>query len=475
MKKFNFKKALSASLAALAMCSAIASVKPNVKAYAAQPFIADTNNNGAYNIDESQILVDAKRYYPTGVSIAVKTDNDNGVIYTPGNYGCTLLDRRVFTFGIESNNFTTDSKAKLEKMELTVKYYIKGKYNQKEYTNPTVKQINAKRYEVSFDVITRGDTYSFQTSAIGISGAKCSYAANGPAAGCGSYYMVTANTPGGENIVASIKYSSAIKYEYLLNWAKRICMYANSLSKTTRVKLDTLYICLDYPTELHAFSCNWDMNRNKDLLGFVALSPSATSNELNRMAIGNNEITWCMMHEIAHSYATFATPSTFYDNYYPGDDDFYCNARGITAIQNCDNLRGTKIYHSYSAIATYDQILNKINMSSFVFSEKVYYTYAKKLIDIGKKYGWDKLENFFAATSDYNYNSSENKEAARAVNELIGKNYSDVNYLRLVNAFRKLYKTSWHQSFNNYAFKDFVNNEIGAGLVKDIATLKNYK
>ncbi len=477
MKKFNVKKALSVSLAALAICPTIASVKPNVNTYAAAAFIADTDGNGAYNIDESQIKIGSKRYVPAGTGVDVKTSG--GVISTTGSANkCNILARRVFSVKVAGDkNLTTDNVNALKNMKLTVTYKVQGKTNTATYQNPTVTKIDSKTYNVSFDVVTRGDTYSFKTSAVsGISGFKCTYAADAPASGSGDYYMVTANVANGESVFISVKNTGGIKYEYLLNWANRICMYANSLSKTTGVKLGTLYICLDYPTDYYAYSFNIEANKACDLLGFVAFSPAATTEEMNRLAKGNNEITWCMMHEIAHSYGIYVTPQTFNNNYSPGDDDFYCNARGITAIQNCDNLRNTKIYHSDSANATYDQILDKINMSGFGFSDKVYYTYAKKLVDIGKKYGWDKLENFFAATSDYSYNSTENKEAAKAVNELTGKSYSNsTNYLRLVNAFRKLYKTSWYQNFNYYAFKDFVKNEIGTDLVKDIATLKNYK
>ena len=483
MKKLNIKKALSASFAALMLFSAIASVKPNVKAYAAQPFIADTDNNGAYNIDESQIKVDAKRYYSAGTSVALEDWTGNGTIKTKGTNKCTVLDRRVFSVRVvKESGFTKAEHNKLTNMTLTVTYYIKGRQNKKTY-KPTVPEYKAgvTSYDVSFNnIITRGESYTFETSAISISGAMCNYAANAPAKGNDKYYMVTA-TSNGENIVASIKYNSAIKYEYLTNWAKRICMYANSLSETTGITLDTLYICLDYPDPLLAFSYNGDMNSKCDLLGFVGLRSDISSTELNRMAIGNNEITWCMLHEIAHSYALCVKNPRFINNYGPGgDDDFYCNARGITAIQNCDNLRSTKIYHSDRAIATYDQILDQIfRVNSYplysnggVNSDGVYYTYARKLVNIGKKYGWDKLENFFAATSDYNYNSTENKNAAKAVNALIGKSYSSEGYLRTVNAFRKLYKTSWYQSFNYYAFQSFVKSEVGVDLIKATAELK---
>ena len=123
-------------------------------------------------------------------------------------------------------------------------------------------------------------------------------------------------------------------------------MYANSLSKTTGVKHETLYICLDHPEVPGApsFSANGQVNSICDKFGYVGFGKGLTGEELKHISSGNDVITWTAMHEIAHSYACYVNPSTFLDKY-GFADDFLTNIRGMTAIQNCDNLHNTKIYY----------------------------------------------------------------------------------------------------------------------------------
>ena len=112
------------------------------------------------------------------------------------------------------------------------------------------------------------------------------------------------------------------------------------------------------------------------------------------------------MHELAHSYccgyAINGRPLVF-DSDYKFNDEYFTNARGLTAIYNCDNLRDTDIHFHYEnkdegicvdLYNKYDNIAQDV--CTYYTNDYYFFKFAFGLTKIG----WDNLETFFAANTD---------------------------------------------------------------------------
>ncbi len=481
MKNNRLKKAvLALSLAATMAIPAAASFATPVTASAATPFISDTDYNGAINIDESQIDVTCKRYYPGGMGI--QTNVSGTTVKTAGTVThIPVLTRSVISLWVSGNGLT---KAKAENVQLTVTYHINGKKNTATYKNPKVRpNTGTNSFILDFDVIVRGDSFEFSTTSIsGVSNFRCTGSTISPQSGSGNYYQIEAKTPGGENLFISTRYPGNYSTN-MEKWAKRLCMLANSLSDMTGVKLGTIYIAMDDPDNGGAYSANWYINDQENLYGYIAVNKDLSDVEINHAATGRNEITWTLMHEMAHSYAIGCTPTRFNSNYgfyrYQAGfylDEYLTNVRALTAIQHCDNLRdvdvhfqdGNKMFYE-----KYNDIFNKINHP---VSDPCFY-HATKLAAIGNTYGWDKLEQYYKAASDNSYSSTENKQMAQKLKDYVGTsaknlNVNDTDYLKYVNSFRKLMKLCWGYC-NEQGFSSFVDQHFGKQcIINTLSALK---
>ncbi len=469
MKNNRLKKAvLALSLAATMAIPAAASFATPVTASAATPFISDTDYNGAINIDESQINVTCKKYYPGGNGISTSVSGTT-VKTAKTVTNIPVLTRSIISLWVSGNGLT---KAKAENVQLTVTYHINGKKNTQVYKNPSVRTgTGSNAFVLDFNIETHGDSFEFTTSSFsGVSNLKCTSSSISPQGGSSSYYQIEAKTPGGENIFISSKYPGHYSTN-MEKWAKKLCMYANSLSDVTGVKLGTVYINFDEPyadTYAWAYSGNWRMNDKKDELGYVALSTAASAVEIDFAAEQPDVMTWTLMHEMAHSYAINCTPSTF-DAKYDFNDEYLTNVRGLTAIQNCDNLRGLDVNFA-EHYAKYDEIFEEINPA---VSDPCFY-HARKLVKLGKTYGWDKLEAYFKADSAESYTSDANYAYANALKTYLGKSFSTNNgtYLKYVNSLRKLMELCWGYC-NEQSFTSFVEQNFGKQCV--ISTLTDLK
>ncbi|MBR6624068.1 MAG: hypothetical protein IKK91_09290 [Ruminococcus sp.] len=450
----------------------LASINP-ISASAAA-FISDTDYNDALNIDESQITVTTKAYKNAGKQIPHNVNeylNDDKKtekkIECNSKIVVSLFERATITVNVSGSAISSRGVNTINNMELTVTYYIDGGSNHVTYKPSKVSQLSDTSYNVEYEVITRGDSFTYSTSNViyGISNVSCNYAAY---AGHGSgYKRVDVKTPGGENLIICTRNDSRISTSELKAWAKRLCMLSNSLSQMTGVKLDNVYILFDDTEGEYGYSANWYIKDGAPDNGYIAFNKDATTEILNSVSTGKNEMVWCLMHELAHSYAIHTDPSTFYENYGMLRnniyfDEFVTNMRALTAIQNCDNLRSMNInYTDKNIVGKYDKIFKLINppVSDPIFN------YALKLSNIANTYGWDKLEKYFAATSDYSYDSPENISAAAAINEICGTSISTSNnddFLKFVNSLRKIYKLSWsHTTFDKNSFKEFVKQWFG--------------
>ena len=460
MKNNRLKKAvLALSLAATMAIPAAASFATPVTASAATPFISDTDYNGAINIDESQITVTCKRYHPGGMGIQTNVSGTT-IKQAKSVTSLPVFSRCTVSFMVSGTGLT---KSIAENTNLYVTYHIGDKKNTKTYSEPKVRAVSgsSNTFYIDFDIITHGDSFEFYTSSFsGVKNLKCSSASISSQSGSGDYYQIEAKTPGGENIFISSKYPGNYSTN-MQKWAKKLCMYANSLSDVTGVKLDTIYILFDDPYTYNlpawGLAANYRMNDKSDKYGYVGTNYDASTIELEFAANQPDVITWTMMHEISHCYALGQTLSNFYNNY-RFNDEYLTNIRGITAIQNCDNLRDMDItLNEY--YEKYDEIFAAMNLTP---NDPCFY-HPKKLVDMAKTYGWDKLEEFFKNDENADsYLSDDNYAYADILKTYLGKNFSTNNntYLRYVNSFRRLMKLCWgYCSEQNYT--TFIEQHFG--------------
>ena len=480
MKINKLTKAVLATTLAASIVIPIIISDSSIMSYSAstKPFCEDTDNNGSLNIDDSQINVNVKKYYPAGQNIKVKSNKTEDGIFFSSNTkinNIRMFDRSIITLRLKGTNLTKDN---LDKFKITVTYYYQGTQSKITYDKPLIDVVDEtnNEYELKYDIISRGEAFEFTTTALSdIDEFSCTQAYMSPKDDAGDYYQVDVKTPNGENVFISIKNDGTVKAEYMKKWAKRICMYINSLSKMTGIKHETFFICFNHPTNpgVVGYSANWDIDEQMNKYGFVAIGFDASNIEIERMRNGYDELTWTVMHEIAHSYCIGAKPVN-YDSNYSFDDDYVTNIRGITAIQNCDNLHGTKILFEFGGRTyynTYDKIFS--DMKEYINLPVIQYPcgFAK----IARDYSWETLEKFFAATSDNDINRKESKDAAQLLNAALDMNVplsSDL-YIRFVNNLRKLQSLCWN-GYNKYSFISFVDQYFGleniCGLIQDLIT-----
>lgn len=488
MKKTQLSKAACAMLASAILCGTVAAINPVVTASAATSFIADTDYNGAWNIDESQIKISAK-------NIGARTSLDFDVylqsnkyyfIETDSNYDTAVLSSRTITINLSGSTISNRSAfvEKLKKMHLQANYKLNGKNRNANYL-PTVTYKGGNNYELVYEIEPAGTSATFELDTIitssdvknltvksAIMSSQSSY----------SYTQYTVDSPN-EDLIICLRNENGFTNTYKNNitkWAQRLCIYANALSKTTNIQLGTL--CLGFDRPMTAYRC-----AGRSPVDYILSNVDASKFEMNCIKSGMNAITWGIMHEMSHSYSyKFRENYTFTREIYSDDgvdrtdsmEEFVVNARGLTAFQNCDNLRNLPLYYSDNDTIngqpiqkTYNTIMDNINSSDL--RKK----FTQKLVKLAKTQskGWYHLEKFFEAKYDNNYLSQENKLCAKALNELLGTRYSvnEEDFLRFTNNFRKLYLLVTDEgdidNRNIDNFKNFVSSNFGKRFVYDIA------
>lgn len=496
MIKLPILKTTSALLASVVLCTTVAAIKPPVTASAASiDFITDTNNNGALNIDESQIKVSSRSYYNTGASFSmVVSDN---VIQTKNseNY-LPILDRRKITIRVTGTESPSDILDRLTNIDLNATFSYEGKTGfSRAFSNPQVSyygMVNGRKcYELTYELMSYGSKFSFNLDKINFMGTlSCVYADMSPMNNGISYTIYTVDSPG-EDVIISLRNDSSIPYKNIEAWGKRLCLLANSLSQMTGVKRDQLFVAYDVPdVGLRASETAYIHSDQSSRNAIAVTNAEFTDYDLKRLRSDKNELVWGLIHEISHCYCCKSS-SHFNDHYnFVANglwDDYVTNLRGLTAMQNCDNLRQTSVYYepdgsSKSYCFRYNSITDNLHSSDlrYQFMQKMGVLANKKY---GNQTGWEKLEEYFAAKTDYNCKTTENKRVAKAVNELLGTNYSlyDENYLMFVNSFRTLYLLTngkyygiiYTNEIND--FKNFLTKNFGDDYLRKVANSFSFK
>ena len=465
MKKINLKKTLLAVTLAASMAvptASFAGAAMTVNAASNVPFCADTDGNGAYNICESQIYV-SRSWYDTSVhTFPVTTDNvsDENQIQMDTKYIISngeITDLQFLANYVVNLDVCGDDlvKSDLDGLTFDVDCLRDGEESIKKCkASVTPDATDAHIFHVSFEFVADSDICSFRSSPISKTNISANLTGTIQATqDMEDFYKIEAIPADGEKLFIKIKNDPSISWGKMEKWARRLCVYANSLSKTTGVNLDTLYMEFDLDKNAEngippqGFSSNWTMRCGEGKYGYVGFYDSASYNEREQIATGKNVITDTVLHEMSHSYAYYVK-SEFEKNYIfnqpkEGDkpwfsfDEYLTDARGLTAIQNCDNLRDTEI-ESRNIYGKYDEIMH-------ILDEKYHannHNYLPNDIKFASKLtylDWNILEAYFAAESDNDTNLAISKVAARNLNKYMGIPVPlTENYLKFANTFRKL-------------------------------------
>ena len=471
MKTNKLKKAfLAVSLSAAMTIPTVTSLGSAMTSYAASnvPFCSDTDNNGAVNIQEDQIYVSRSYYEARANIISTVTSQERNGLYLDGGlfilsdgYFTNLqpLAKYVLSFVVSGDNLSESS---LNDMKLFLKFENKDKNSSEQVKPALIVPRGQNTYYVSYEFFAAGETLSFATSFIEDPTLICSKATITAPIDNEDYYQIEARPAGGEKLFIRIKNDESIGWDKMEAWAKRLCIYANSLSVTTGLQLDTFYMNFDYyDCPNHAYSDNTFVNSKNDKYGYVTFNQYASDDVREYIATGKNIITWVELHEIAHSYGV--KPS-FSDNY-TFSDEYFTNARGITAIQNCDNLRDTEIvFETAGYSGKYDTMLNEI------------YTQAPDCEMFGFASGlgllpWEQLEAFFAAESDNDPYFTVSRGVANKINQYIGLNIPlSKRYLKFANTIRKLMSLNNNGVYDESKFTRFIVTNFSKELIKEIVT-----
>lgn len=456
MKKMNLKKSIVAlSAAAMVMCPmALNTASTAMPVFAASasattPFIR-SNVDGSITIDESQITTSITPYLGYQPTFGKATVANKGWFTSISATVSKFLeyDSGALTLIVSGKNLT---EAKLKSMDIEGEWYRNGSYFCRDtFDVSCVKKISDTSFYVVFNLDTLGDKLvldCFTQNLENITSATvdnyCSYNTK--------YLQVRATTTKGDSILAKMRRSNATDAQ-LKAWAKRLCVYANSLKDVNDFSRGTVYLSFDDNNGYYGF---YSDTQSIDGMAYTGYNQSATDEEIKSIASGKQEITWTTMHEISHAYC-----SDMFDRYYNYGDEVNVNVRGLTSIHHCTNLQKLNLRLGSKA-ADYNNILT--NNSNIEDSDLM--MMARQTVALGQTYSWEVLESYFDGAYASSYNSSENVSAAECLGKKLGLSkavYTKESYLMFVNNLRTLYKACYRTStLNNNNFVTFVQNHYG--------------
>lgn len=455
------KKSFAVAAAAVSLSAALSLTVFSNPLKSIADFITGANSSSDIIIDEDLIDISITPYNDFSNDIAVSI-SDN--IITSDITDCEMLDRVNVTIGVSTTNCLYDDW--LDSVNLYVYHTLNGAECSVRTISPSaVYIVSDTEYAISYDFITYGTDMYFETSYI--SGAEEISADYCTMTGYGSDFIKAETfTPDGENLFVCTR--AGIDEEKLSCWLKTVTMYLNSLKDVTGISRGTMYMLFDEPECPTAYSANYMLDNTKATNGFTVFGVDATDETLRVIDEQCDAVTWCVMHEVSHSYGGHVADSTFEENY-NYHDEVHTNVRGITAIHNCCNLQDIIIADNEVEGYYYD-IFDKRNPPS---DDHLYYM-AKKMTLIGSEFGWDKLETFFRAADDEGYDhdhySEANLHAAEILKDALELEVSldNPDYLKFVNVLHRLYVLCLNPyEFDEEDFNLYVESQYNSGSETD--------
>ncbi|MBR6761177.1 MAG: hypothetical protein IKM30_03995, partial [Oscillospiraceae bacterium] len=354
------KKLFAALLAGVLSFSAMTGMFDRVGISAAEekPFISDTDGNGKINIDESQIRVDITQ--GSGVNgtsldavVDAKKVKSNSTIQVP------LLSRINLTMEISADGLTEEMVSNMylnvtamnnssDPADSTWNSYSKKTYS---YTEPTGDRPFGT-YTVTFNFPAYGTDLTFYTNSLS-DVTDLQFHGGAVVTSLSGLYVINVDTPR-EDVRIRVPAKSDISTAEYKTWATRVAVYVNALSELTNFRHNRFTIVMDDESLLPGYGGVYLGD------GEITCSTQNTNKITAYIANGENKIEWVEMHEISHAYGRETNFGSwyYYSNSGYSSDEVYTNVRGITAIQNCDNLQDTKIVSDDKALP-YDSVMIK--------------------------------------------------------------------------------------------------------------------
>lgn len=432
-----------------------------------KPFISDTDGNGRINIDESQIQVDITQ--GSGVNgtsldavVDVKRVKSNGTIQVP------LLSRINLTMEISADGLTEEMISNMylnvtatnndsDLADSTTNTYSKKTYS---YTEPTEFEPFGT-YTVTFHFTAYGTDLAFYTNSLS-DVADLQFHGGAVVTSLSGFYMINVDTPL-EDVMMRVPIRSGISNEEYITWATRVAVYINSICELTNFRHNRYLIVMN-DEAIDSFG----LYRYH---GIISYNQKGSDEILAYITNSENKLSWAEMHEIghAHGYETNFKEWYHYFNSGYGADEMQTNVRGITAIQNCDNLQDTELVISNIALP-YDRIMTEFleikNGDALV-------PMAAYIVNVAYENGWEFLEEFFKYETaylpeDYPAVIDEFKaysERAFKADATAYQKYAMAMYA-LYDLAKKNNNISAEDSFSEYLDRYFYNPATGDNCVK---------
>lgn len=321
------------------------------------------------------------------------------------------------------------------------------------------KKIMAFGDYASFELVTDTDALYVTNATMNCSGNR-------------NFYVVK-SVCNGENIYANVPYDSTIPMVNYQNWAKRICLYANSLKDVTGLSNGTVYLSFDYssmPDGAGAYFFRHEVERDGENPAFVTFG-DFSNNVFEQIRNNTNTIEWVEMHEIGHAYGDTEACNSRFERDYQYHDEVFTNVRGITALQNCKALRSVKVVNSdFQAPANYAGIMNNFNGNA---DSDPLMTMVQTYAAIGNLFGWNILEEAIKMNGSISVNYKELGNASAifgAKTNMSAAEMRKTNLMQFVASLLCLYKSFANCTGNtNHTFESFCERMFGWKLLGNFA------
>ena len=508
----KIKKLFVPLIAGMLTLGPVMSVVENIQTDAAtQQFIDDTDGDGQWNIDESQIKVEISDWENVDFKLSnAETSGENGKYSIKINDGINnipSMSSAAITLKFKCDKMSDDNIANLN-------LFVEAKDNNGEFWSNNLNSdrgdsLNYKDgiYTVTFNVVTGiSENLTFNLQNI-VSKTIPEFIEGGIINGT-NYYNISVDTPREDLLIRvplnkdvdSEEYVTPDEYEV---WAKRIAVYANSLSCTQDVYREKLFIN----------TCNENLSIPGvcSIERLVQYSPDVMTQIIDKeIKYEENRINWTELHEIAHAYSG----ENFFNSFNIGfTDEVFTNLRGLTAIQNCDNLHCDNshenkecndigctniVYGGY--ILPYDKIMYQLedmykveeDVSKSYDSSVLWFAVPNRFMNItngngwnidknnwnedkAKKNGWDVLETFF--NPPVKYLAAENEDVVRTFMAYTGMSYKSdkQGYKQFAMTLYALYDIAKEKGIiiNDLSFNEFLEQSFGTYKGRD-SIIKEY-
>ncbi|MBR6967329.1 MAG: hypothetical protein IKH78_02250 [Ruminococcus sp.] len=274
----------------------------------------------------------------------------------------------------------------------------------------------------------------------------------------------------GENLHITMNYSADKSYREI--WLKTLSRYINSLSDITGVRRNDIYI-FEYADTLCGADCpcmdDYIIPSENSIPAILIPSDNvipfnwkSTCRHVERsMNLIPDSIHHLYLHELGHCYATGKS----FEAYFSGNvDDGYTNVRGITAIQNCEELCNTILYSENREETTYNRgrYMDAVrNLADEKWNETVNYrimnTYAN-YVALYQEKGWAILEKLFEGGDPFFNDNLFSGNVQKIIRNELKKSYRVYEYkcddlskesYKFMNTIQFLQQNAPDKAYNN--------------------------